>query len=67
MQGVPTKAPPMPNVEDFSDDELEVGDDDLEFVAQHRAYMGGFTTSDVPRDSRCATVDASPTGTVAIV
>lgn len=52
MQGVPTKAPPMPNVEDYSDGEVEVGDDDLEFVAQHRAYMGGFTAADVQRDSR---------------
>ena len=52
MQGVPTKAPPMPNVEDYSDGEGEVGDDDLEFVAQHRAYMGGFTAADVQRDSR---------------
>ena len=52
-QGMPSKAPPLPNLEDYSDQELDVGDDDLEFVAQHRAFLDGFTTAEVQqRDSR---------------
>ena len=57
-QGEPGRAPLHPDelAGDDDDDDLDVGEEDLDFVSEHRAFLGAsfLAKNDFRHTSRCA-------------